>query len=50
MRQEKRETGMDTIGFIGLGRMGRPMAANLRKKGFALVVHDVVPEPVRSCA
>jgi 4-hydroxybutyrate dehydrogenase / sulfolactaldehyde 3-reductase len=39
---------MDTIGFIGLGRMGRPMAANLRKKGFALVVHDVNPEPVRA--
>ena len=47
MQQEKREMGMDTIGFIGLGRMGRPMAANLRKKGFALVVHDVNPEPVR---
>lgn len=29
------------IGFIGLGRMGRPMAANLRKKGFELVVHDI---------
>ena len=38
---------METIGFIGLGRMGRPMAANLRKKGFALVVHDVNPEPVK---
>ncbi|MFP5412268.1 MAG: NAD(P)-dependent oxidoreductase [Gammaproteobacteria bacterium] len=29
------------IGFIGLGRMGRPMASNLRKKGFELVVHDI---------
>lgn len=38
---------MDRIGFIGLGRMGRPMASNLRKKGFDLVVHDVNPEPVR---
>jgi 4-hydroxybutyrate dehydrogenase/sulfolactaldehyde 3-reductase len=38
---------MDRIGFIGLGRMGRPMASNLRKKGFELVVHDVNPEPVR---
>jgi 4-hydroxybutyrate dehydrogenase/sulfolactaldehyde 3-reductase len=38
---------MATIGFIGLGRMGRPMAANLRRKGFDLVVHDVNPEPVR---
>jgi 4-hydroxybutyrate dehydrogenase/sulfolactaldehyde 3-reductase len=32
---------MDTIGFIGLGRMGRPMASNLCRKGFRLVVHDV---------
>ena len=38
---------MAAIGFIGLGRMGRPMAVNLRKKGFDLVVHDVNPEPVR---
>jgi 4-hydroxybutyrate dehydrogenase/sulfolactaldehyde 3-reductase len=29
------------IGFIGLGRMGRPMASNLCRKGFRLVVHDV---------
>ena len=38
---------METIGFIGLGRMGRPMAANLRRKGFDLVVHDISPEPIR---
>jgi 4-hydroxybutyrate dehydrogenase/sulfolactaldehyde 3-reductase len=35
------------IGFIGLGRMGRPMASNLHRKGFALVVHDVRREAVR---
>ena len=29
------------IGFIGLGHMGAPMAANLRRDGFDLVVHDV---------
>jgi 4-hydroxybutyrate dehydrogenase/sulfolactaldehyde 3-reductase len=39
---------MEKIGFIGLGRMGRPMAANLCRKGFALVVHDLNPEPVRT--
>lgn len=39
---------METIGFIGLGRMGRPMAANLRKKGFALVVHDISTDAVRA--
>ncbi len=36
-----REYIMDMIGFIGLGRMGRPMASNLSRKGFRLVVHDV---------
>ena len=29
-----------TVGFIGLGAMGGPMAANLVKHGFALVAHD----------
>jgi 4-hydroxybutyrate dehydrogenase/sulfolactaldehyde 3-reductase len=38
---------MATVGFIGLGRMGRPMASNLCRKGFRLVVHDVNPAPVR---
>jgi 3-hydroxyisobutyrate dehydrogenase-like beta-hydroxyacid dehydrogenase len=33
----------DTVGFIGLGAMGGPMALNLIKKGFLLVVHDVDP-------
>jgi 2-hydroxy-3-oxopropionate reductase len=31
-----------TIGFVGLGIMGRPMARNLLKAGYSLVVHDVV--------
>src|SRR5689334_1204359 len=30
----------DTIGFIGLGIMGRPMAHNLLKAGFPLIVHN----------
>ncbi len=38
------------IGFIGLGRMGRPMASNLQRKGFALVVYDVNEAPVRTLA
>jgi 4-hydroxybutyrate dehydrogenase / sulfolactaldehyde 3-reductase len=37
---------METIGFIGLGNMGRPMASNLVRNGFSLVVHDVVATPV----
>ena len=32
---------METIGFVGLGRMGKPMASNLSRKGFRLVVHDI---------
>jgi 2-hydroxy-3-oxopropionate reductase len=32
------------IGFIGLGIMGKPMAENLIKAGYALTVYDVVPE------
>ncbi len=28
------------IGFIGLGKMGRPMAMNLLKAGHGLVVHN----------
>ncbi|HEX4246863.1 MAG TPA: NAD(P)-dependent oxidoreductase [Pseudonocardia sp.] len=30
------------VGFIGLGHMGAPMAANLLAAGFELVVHDTV--------
>ena len=41
---------MAVVGFIGLGRMGRPMASNLCRKGFELVVHDVNPEPVGALA
>jgi 2-hydroxy-3-oxopropionate reductase len=41
--------GMETmkkIGFIGLGIMGKPMAMNLIKAGFALTVYDTRQEPV----
>lgn len=31
------------VGFIGLGAMGGPMALNLVKHGFLLVVHDLDP-------
>jgi 2-hydroxy-3-oxopropionate reductase len=36
----------DTIGFIGLGVMGRPMARNLLKRGFRLIVHSRSQGPV----
>jgi 4-hydroxybutyrate dehydrogenase/sulfolactaldehyde 3-reductase len=38
---------MEKIGFIGLGRMGKPMAANLLKKGFKLVVSDLNADAVK---
>ena len=31
----------ERVGFIGVGTMGSPMAANLIARGFALTVHDV---------
>lgn len=39
--------GLATLGFIGLGIMGRPMAHNLLRAGYPLVVHDRVPEPIQ---
>jgi 2-hydroxy-3-oxopropionate reductase len=36
----------DTVGFIGLGVMGRPMARNLLARGFPLVVHSRSQGPV----
>ena len=35
------------IGFIGLGIMGRPMARNLLKAGYPLVVHNRSRQPVQ---
>lgn len=34
------------IGFIGLGIMGKPMAKNLMKAGYTLLVYDVIKENV----
>ncbi len=38
---------MKSIGFIGLGNMGKPMALNLVRAGYSLIVHDMRPEPVQ---
>ena len=35
------------IGFIGLGKMGEPMAKNILKGGFPLTVYDLVSETVK---
>ena len=36
------------IGFIGLGKMGFPIASRLLTSGFRLVVHDIRDEPVKA--
>ena len=41
---------MQKIGFIGLGHMGKPMAINLIKSGYQMVVYDVRVEPVKELA
>ena len=38
------------VGFIGLGAMGGPMALNLLKHGFSLVVHDIDPKKLEPAA
>ena len=32
---------METIGFIGLGNLGSPMARNIQRAGYSMVVYDV---------
>lgn len=34
------------VGFIGLGTMGKPMAINIAKAGFDLMVYDIRQEPL----
>jgi len=36
---------MKKIGFVGLGIMGKPMAKNLVKAGYSLIVNDIVKAP-----
>ncbi len=38
------------IGFIGLGIMGKPMARNLMRAGYSLVVHNRTPAPAEELA
>jgi 6-phosphogluconate dehydrogenase len=37
---ERMNTMLETIGFIGLGVMGKPMAHNLIKADYPLVVYN----------
>jgi 2-hydroxy-3-oxopropionate reductase len=38
------------VGFIGLGNMGKPMAINVAKAGFDLMVYDLRREPMNELA
>src|SRR5262249_12428834 len=38
------------VGFVGLGRIGKPIAANILATGFDLMVFDVREEPMRELA
>jgi 2-hydroxy-3-oxopropionate reductase len=42
--------GRPSIGLIGLGVMGRPMAGNLLKAGYRVVVHDIDRAAVEAVA
>jgi 3-hydroxyisobutyrate dehydrogenase len=43
-------SNIKTIGFIGIGNMGRPMAANLMKGGYQVVVYDLDAKRAREAA
>ena len=40
----------ETIGYVGLGNMGMPMARNLLAAGYPVVVHDIDPSRVEALA
>lgn len=40
-------TPIGRVGFVGIGNMGWPMAANLVKAGFDVAVCDAVPDRIR---
>lgn len=50
MASRRVEPGTTTIGFVGLGNMGRPMAGHLVAAGYEVRVHDLAPGPVADLA
>lgn len=38
---------METVGFIGLGNMGGPVAGHIQRTGYPMVVYDIRPEAMR---
>lgn len=47
---EEKSLQSQTLGFIGLGRMGAPMVRRLAAAGHRVVVHDARPEAAESVA
>ena len=43
-------TDIKTVGFIGIGNMGAPMAANVKRAGFELVAFDLDPARAKAWA
>src|SRR5262245_39481450 len=39
-RQIKEDRMATSVGFIGVGNMGNPMASNILKAGFPMIVYD----------
>ena len=43
-------TDIKTVGFIGIGNMGAPMAANVKRGGFEVVAFDLDPARAKKWA
>lgn len=41
---------METVGFVGLGTIGAVVARNIQRRGYSMVVNDIVPEAGRMLA
>src|SRR6266496_1851979 len=46
----EQQIAIKRIGFIGVGRMGGPMALNLQRGGFAVRAYDVAPAALQAVA
>src|SRR5271170_6129528 len=44
MNRRSMDANGETVGFVGLGRMGWPMATNLVRAGYRLAVRDADPD------
>jgi 2-hydroxy-3-oxopropionate reductase len=48
--QTKEDANMATLGFVGLGIMGKPMVGHLLAGGHTVNVYNLVPEPIKEMA